>query len=115
METANKPSYVVIAYDATKERGKDELKVTVNEIRMRGDILRGGDTLRVLGVLHWITHPCKSLIDCFIITSRLCQNSYLHIYIVIFVCFNYICVLSFDVPFLTYENSGRINVVFPNL
>ncbi|XP_031259147.1 uncharacterized protein LOC116117251 [Pistacia vera] len=57
METPPSPSYVVIAYDATKERGQDELKVTVNRIRLRGDILRGGDTLLVLGVLHRVTHP----------------------------------------------------------
>ncbi|KAJ0025054.1 hypothetical protein Pint_08040 [Pistacia integerrima] len=57
METLSSPSYVVIAYDATKERGQDELKVTVNRVRLRGDILRGGDTLLVLGVLHRVTHP----------------------------------------------------------
>ncbi|KAJ0086735.1 hypothetical protein Patl1_08191 [Pistacia atlantica] len=57
MDTLSSPSYVVIAYDATKERGQDELKVTVNRVRLRGDILRGGDTLLVLGVLHRVTHP----------------------------------------------------------
>ncbi|XP_031271242.1 uncharacterized protein LOC116129664 isoform X1 [Pistacia vera] len=57
METLASPSYVVIAYDATKERGQDELKLTVDRIRLRGDILRGGDTLLVLGVLHRVTHP----------------------------------------------------------
>ncbi|KAJ4700839.1 Inactive protein kinase [Melia azedarach] len=57
METPPSPFHVVIAYDATKERTEHELKHTVNGIRLRGDILRGGDTLVVLGVLHRVTHP----------------------------------------------------------
>lgn len=65
METPPSPSHVVIAYDATKERTEHELKHTVNGIRLRGDILRGGDTLVVLGVLHRVTHPSKCLMDCF--------------------------------------------------
>ncbi|KAI9200750.1 hypothetical protein LWI28_012731 [Acer negundo] len=50
-------SHVVIAYDATKERGEHELKRTVSSVRLRGDILRAGDTLLVLGVLHRLVHP----------------------------------------------------------
>ncbi|KAL5846382.1 hypothetical protein ACOSQ3_009906 [Xanthoceras sorbifolium] len=50
-------SHVVIAYDATKERGEHELKLTVSGVRLRGDILRAGDKLVVLGVLHMVAHP----------------------------------------------------------
>ncbi|CAK7346869.1 unnamed protein product [Dovyalis caffra] len=57
MEGPLSPSHVVIAYDATKDRGFHELKLTVDAVRMRGDILRGGDTLVVLGVLHRVLHP----------------------------------------------------------
>ncbi|KAH7519712.1 hypothetical protein FEM48_Zijuj08G0066400 [Ziziphus jujuba var. spinosa] len=51
------PCHVVIAYDATREREENELKVTIDRVRMRGDILRSGDTLVVLGVLHTVPHP----------------------------------------------------------
>ncbi|KAJ6997988.1 hypothetical protein D5086_011140 [Populus alba] len=58
MESPLSPSHVVIiAYDATKDRGVHELKLTIDAVRMRGDILRGGDTLVVLGVLHRVLHP----------------------------------------------------------
>ncbi|XP_073100586.1 probable serine/threonine-protein kinase PBL2 [Elaeis guineensis] len=48
---------VIVAYDATREHNECELQLTVKNIRMRGDILNGGDTLLVLGVLHTVTHP----------------------------------------------------------
>jgi interleukin-1 receptor-associated kinase 1 len=64
MESPLSPSHVVIAYDATKDRGVHELKLTIDAVRMRGDILRGGDTLVVHGVLHRVLHPCKCLIFC---------------------------------------------------
>ncbi|XP_004292627.1 PREDICTED: proline-rich receptor-like protein kinase PERK13-like [Fragaria vesca subsp. vesca] len=51
------PSHVVIAYDATKDRGGHELKLTIDAVRLRGDILRAGDTIVVLGVLHRVVHP----------------------------------------------------------
>ncbi|KAI5589322.1 hypothetical protein BDE02_05G154700 [Populus trichocarpa] len=57
MESPLSPSHVVIAYDATKDRGVHELKLTIDAVRMRGDILRGGDTLVVHGVLHRVLHP----------------------------------------------------------
>ncbi|XP_061970639.1 probable serine/threonine-protein kinase PBL21 [Populus nigra] len=57
MESPISPSHVVIAYDATKDRGVHELKLTIDAVRMRGDILRGGDTLVVHGVLHRVLHP----------------------------------------------------------
>ncbi|KAJ4841683.1 hypothetical protein Tsubulata_002083 [Turnera subulata] len=50
-------SHVVIAYDATKDRGVHELNVTVHEVILRGDILLRGDTLVVLGVLHKVANP----------------------------------------------------------
>ncbi|KAG1328134.1 putative serine/threonine-protein kinase PBL8 [Cocos nucifera] len=48
---------VIVAYDATRDHNECELQLTVKNIRMRGDILNGGDTLLVLGVLHTVTHP----------------------------------------------------------
>ncbi|XP_008810901.1 probable serine/threonine-protein kinase PBL16 [Phoenix dactylifera] len=48
---------VIVAYDATRVHNECELQLTVKGIRMRGDILNGGDTLVVLGVLHTVTHP----------------------------------------------------------
>ncbi|XP_038724828.1 probable serine/threonine-protein kinase PBL18 isoform X2 [Tripterygium wilfordii] len=57
MESPLSPSHVIIAYDATKDRSEHELKLTVDSVRVRGDILRGGDTLIVLGVLHKVLHP----------------------------------------------------------
>ncbi|XP_021605154.1 inactive protein kinase SELMODRAFT_444075 isoform X4 [Manihot esculenta] len=57
MESHLSPSLVVIAYDATKDRGVHELKRTIDEVRMRGDILHGGDRLIVLGVLHKVPNP----------------------------------------------------------
>ncbi|PIA47676.1 hypothetical protein AQUCO_01400351v1 [Aquilegia coerulea] len=50
-------SVVILAYDATKDHTEHELRLTINEIRMRGDILLGGDKLIVLGVLHSFPHP----------------------------------------------------------
>lgn len=56
------PCHVVIAYDATRDREINELEVTIDRVRDRGGILRGGDTLVVLGVLHTVPHPCKQAI-----------------------------------------------------
>ncbi|MFQ6628561.1 hypothetical protein Gotur_006895 [Gossypium turneri] len=57
--TPHTPSYVVIAFDATKDHNEREFRTIINHIRVRGDILRGGDTLLMLGVLHRVTHPSK--------------------------------------------------------
>ncbi|XP_059631686.1 probable serine/threonine-protein kinase PBL5 [Cornus florida] len=60
MSTENSPynpGHVVIAYDATRDRNEQELKLTVENARVRGDILHPGDTLTVLGVLQKIPHP----------------------------------------------------------
>lgn len=62
MESPLSPSHVIIAYDATKDRGVHELERTIEEVRMRGDILRGGDTLLVLGVLHKLPNPSMLVI-----------------------------------------------------
>ncbi|KAK6277233.1 hypothetical protein POUND7_017556 [Theobroma cacao] len=51
------PSHVVIAFDATKDHNERELRITIDNVRVRGDILRVGDTLLMLGVLHRVTHP----------------------------------------------------------
>ncbi|XVE60217.1 hypothetical protein DITRI_Ditri05aG0110200 [Diplodiscus trichospermus] len=55
--TPPSPSHVVIAFDATKDRNERELRITINNVRLRGDILRAGDTLFMLGILHRLTHP----------------------------------------------------------
>ncbi|KAF8404350.1 hypothetical protein HHK36_009233 [Tetracentron sinense] len=64
---------VVVAFDATKDHSEDELRITVNGIRTRGDILLEGDTLLVLGVLHRVQHPMgyqtKACIDSFVGTN----------------------------------------------
>ncbi|GMI89549.1 hypothetical protein like AT1G55200 [Hibiscus trionum] len=51
------PSHVVIAFDATKDHTEREFRTAIKNVRVRGDILRAGDTLIVLGVLHRVTHP----------------------------------------------------------
>ncbi|CAL5384615.1 unnamed protein product [Camellia sinensis] len=51
------PGRVVIVCDATKYRNKRELELTVDNIRLRRDILHGGDTLTLLGILHRLPHP----------------------------------------------------------
>ena len=58
------PSHVLIVYDATKDRVKGELQRTVHNVRMRGDILRPGDTLVVLGILHTLHHPSECSMNC---------------------------------------------------
>lgn len=50
-------SRVIMAYDATKDRHEGELQRTLDEVRLRGDILHGRDRLIVLGVLHRVPHP----------------------------------------------------------
>lgn len=61
METMASPQslHVLMVYDATKERPDSELKTTIDKVRVRGDILRPGDTLLVLGILHTLHHPSK--------------------------------------------------------
>uniref|UniRef100_A0A5B6YNP9 Protein kinase domain-containing protein n=1 Tax=Davidia involucrata TaxID=16924 RepID=A0A5B6YNP9_DAVIN len=51
------PGVVVIAYDATKDRSERELKLTIDNVQVRGDILHAGDTITLLGVLHKVPHP----------------------------------------------------------
>ncbi|MBA0787702.1 hypothetical protein Gotri_026140 [Gossypium trilobum] len=55
--TPPSPSHVVIALDATKDYNERELRIPIQNILVRGDILRVGDTLLMLGVLHRVTHP----------------------------------------------------------
>ncbi|XP_020097901.1 probable serine/threonine-protein kinase PBL5 isoform X1 [Ananas comosus] len=67
------PQVVVAAYDATREHNEHELRLAVSGVLLRGDILRGGDTLLVLGVLHTVTNPMgyhtKACTDSFAGTS----------------------------------------------
>ncbi|XP_047306969.1 probable serine/threonine-protein kinase PBL15 [Impatiens glandulifera] len=48
---------VVLAYDASKDLNGRELKLTVDNIRLRSGILHSGDTLMILGVLQRVPHP----------------------------------------------------------
>ncbi|XP_037491557.1 serine/threonine-protein kinase PBS1 isoform X2 [Jatropha curcas] len=63
MENSSR-SHVVIVYDATKDRGVHELRRTIDEVRLRGDILHGGDRLIVLGVLHKVPNPMGYMKAC---------------------------------------------------
>ena len=47
--------------ETTKDHNERALRITINNVRVRGDILRGGDTLLMIGVLHRVTHPSKCL------------------------------------------------------
>lgn len=51
------PRLVVVALDATRSHRDDEIKTAINRLLLAGDILRSGDSLLVLGVVHSITHP----------------------------------------------------------
>ncbi|PSS17499.1 Proline-rich receptor-like protein kinase [Actinidia chinensis var. chinensis] len=51
------PGRVVIAFDATRDRGERELKLTIDNVLSQVEILHGGDTLTLLGVLHRVLHP----------------------------------------------------------
>jgi len=53
------PSHVVIAFNATKDRTEDELKITIEGVKMAGGILHGGGTLVLLGVFHKIKNRSK--------------------------------------------------------
>ena len=65
MATVLSPShYVLIVYDATRDQDEREFGLTIRDIRMRGDILRAGDTLVLLGILHTIHHPSKCSTKC---------------------------------------------------
>ncbi|XP_062227609.1 inactive protein kinase SELMODRAFT_444075-like [Phragmites australis] len=51
------PQMVVVALDATRDHRDEEIRIALRGLLARGDILRGGDSLLVLGVLHFVTHP----------------------------------------------------------
>ncbi|CAO2167263.1 unnamed protein product [Urochloa humidicola] len=51
------PQMVVVALDATRDHRDEEIKTALRGLVDRGDILRAGDSLLVLGVLYYITHP----------------------------------------------------------
>lgn len=56
------PCRIIFAFDAHKERSDNEFKNTINGIRLHRDMIHGGDTVLVVGVLHKILHPCKCLL-----------------------------------------------------
>ncbi|KAG4969475.1 hypothetical protein JHK82_035175 [Glycine max] len=51
------PSYVVVACDATRARNEHEVKLVVDHLRSRGDILSESDSLLVFCALHKVAHP----------------------------------------------------------
>uniref|UniRef100_A0ACD5WMI3 Uncharacterized protein n=1 Tax=Avena sativa TaxID=4498 RepID=A0ACD5WMI3_AVESA len=51
------PQLVVVALDATRDHREVEVRMALRALVARGDILRGGDSLIVLGVLHAVTNP----------------------------------------------------------
>uniref|UniRef100_A0A0E0JRU5 non-specific serine/threonine protein kinase n=1 Tax=Oryza punctata TaxID=4537 RepID=A0A0E0JRU5_ORYPU len=53
------PQMVVLALDATRDHREEEIRIALRAVVTRGDILRGGDSLLVLGVLHAITNPSE--------------------------------------------------------
>jgi interleukin-1 receptor-associated kinase 1 len=53
------PQLVVVALDATRDHREVEVRMALRALVARGDILRGGDSLVVLGVLHAITNPSE--------------------------------------------------------
>lgn len=53
------PQMVVVALDATRDHRDDEIRTALKGLIDRGDILRAGDSLFVLGVLYSIKHPSK--------------------------------------------------------
>ncbi|ONK73273.1 uncharacterized protein A4U43_C04F29220 [Asparagus officinalis] len=73
LSSSRDANMVIVALDATRERTKDELRLTMNGIRMRGDILRGGSSVHVFGVLHTVNnpmgYPMKATTDSFVGTS----------------------------------------------
>ncbi|KAE8783308.1 Cysteine-rich receptor-like protein kinase 25 [Hordeum vulgare] len=53
------PLIVVVALDATRDHRGVEVRMSLRALVARGDILRGGDSLLVLGVLHSVTNPSE--------------------------------------------------------
>ena len=53
------PQMVVVALDATRDHREVEVRMSLRALVARGDILRGGDSLLVLGVLHSVTNPSE--------------------------------------------------------
>ncbi|KAE8796188.1 E3 ubiquitin-protein ligase PRT6 [Hordeum vulgare] len=51
------PQMVVVALDATRDHREVEVRMSLRAFVARGDILRGGDSLLVLGALHSVTNP----------------------------------------------------------
>jgi hypothetical protein len=64
MESPVPQSNVVIAFDATRDYSQDELHFAIEGVKLAGCILRRGDTLLMLRVLHKVLHPCKCSMDC---------------------------------------------------
>ena len=53
------PQLVVVALDAIRDHREVEVRMALKALVDRGDILRGGDSLIVLGVLHAVTNPSE--------------------------------------------------------
>ncbi|KAE8769506.1 E3 ubiquitin-protein ligase PRT6 [Hordeum vulgare] len=61
---------VVVALDATRDHREVEVRMSLRAFVARGDILRGGDSLLVLGVLHSVTNPRRVAVSS---VSQICK------------------------------------------
>lgn len=69
MENPDTHSYVIIAWDATKDRNESDIKLMVDSVRSKSGIIDAGHKLLVLGLLYKVPHPSKYYI-----------HTYIHIY-----------------------------------
>lgn len=55
------PGRIVVACDATKNLNAQEFKQIMSNIQMQKNMIQEVDTITVLGVLHKVLHPSKSM------------------------------------------------------
>lgn len=56
------PGRIVVAFDATKNLNAQEFDLIFSNIQSRRNMIQEVDTITVLGVLHKVLHPSKSMI-----------------------------------------------------
>lgn len=59
--TSLMPGRIVVACDATRNFNAHEFKQIITNIQMRQNMIQEVDTITVLGVLHKVLHPSKSI------------------------------------------------------
>lgn len=70
--TSLMPGRIVVAFDATKNLNAQEFKHIFSNIQMRQNMIQEVDTITVLGVLHKILHPSKSMNSHLVFRCPLC-------------------------------------------